>query len=504
MKIKNLIIPTICVFNVLLHLLSFRYLEFHRDELLYFSLANHLDLGYASVPPLISLMAYTMKSIFGFSMFAVKILPAIISGVLIYLSTKIAKELGGDFYAQVLTGIALTCTPFVLRVFILFQPVPFDFFFWTLLYYLILKFINTKDLKLFYIIGAVVGLALLNKYLIILQLISLFVVIPFTKYRYIFGKKEFYHCIGIALIITAPNIYWQFANDTPLFTHMSQLRETQLQYTSKIAFFSDQLLMFFLSTIIAGCGIFYLVIKSKIESYWLFSASAIIVFLSLLLMDGKPYYAAGIFPFLIASGSVFISEKVKWNAIRWMFPMACLALIIPLVPIGIPYMSPKNLEAYFDKLEEEGLDIGRVHEDGQKHPLPQDFADMLGWSEVATLAKIAYDKIEDKKACAIYAENYGLAGAITLINGKYGMPEALSFSDTYRYWVPDQFDPEVTSFIYVNDEMGNDVKNLFDDIIVIGKIEDPLSRQYGTTIYLCQSPNRSFNQFWKETLENLD
>jgi len=68
---KKYLIPALCIFNVILHLLSIQYLEFHRDELLYFSLSNHLDLGYASVPPFISWMAFLMKSIFGFSMFSV-------------------------------------------------------------------------------------------------------------------------------------------------------------------------------------------------------------------------------------------------------------------------------------------------------------------------------------------------------------------------------------------------------------------------------------------------
>ncbi len=504
MKFKQYIIPAICIFNVLLHLSSFRYLEFHRDELLYFSFANHLDLGYASVPPLISLFAFTMKSLFGFSMFSVKILPALLSGALIYLCTKIAKELGGGLYAQILTAIALTCTPLVLRAYILFQPVPFDIFFWTLIYYLILRFINTKNLKLFYIIGIVVGLALLNKYLIILQLVSIISILPFTKYRYIFTKKEFYFCLGITLIITSPNIYWQFANDTPLFTHMDQLKETQLQYISKVTFISEQFLMFLFSTFIAIIGGYYLIKNSKKEDYWLFALSATIVLCSLLMMNGKPYYAAGIFPFLIASGAVFISKKITTIWIRWTIPLIIFVTIIPLVPIGIPFLSPSNLEIYFDKLENAGLDVGRIHEDGQKHSLPQDFADMIGWSEIAELAKIAYDKVEDKKACAIYGENYGLAGAISLINEKHDMPEVLSFSDAYRYWAPKRFDPDITSFIYVNDEMGLDVKQLFDKIEIIGKIDDPLSRQYNTKVYLCQSPNRSFNQFWAETLDRLD
>ena len=501
--IKKYLIPALCIFNVILHLLAIQFLEFHRDELLYFSLSNHLDLGYASVPPFISWMAYLMKGIFGFSMFSVKLLPALLSGVIVYLGAKIAKELGGDFYAQVLTVVALMCTPFGLRSFILFQPVPFDVFFWTLIYYIILKYINTDINKWLYILGVIIGIALLNKYLVLLQLFSLMAIIPFTKYRNLFLKPQFYHCLGIALVIASPNIYWQFANDTPLFTHFSALQETQLQYLSKSEFILDQVFMFYTSFILAFIGSIYLFYHSKSKQLWLFSLSALTVFLTLLLMSGKSYYTAGIYPFLIAAGSVFISTKIKTKWVKSVVIAAIVILILPLLPVGIPILPPKKLSSYFDGLESVGIDIGRVHEDGNKHPLPQDFSDMLGWHEIAALAKQAYDSVEDKDACAIFGENYGIAGAVSLLNKKYGMPEAVSFSDTYEYWVPRKFDPDITSFIYINDELGSNVEALFEDIKIIGSIDDPLSRQYGVTIYLCQKPRRSFNEFWNEVVESV-
>lgn len=501
--LKKYLIPILCIFNVVLHLLSMRFLEFHRDELLYFSLSNHLDLGYASVPPLISWMAYLMKGIFGFSMFSVKILPALLSGIFVYLGAKIAKELGGDYFAQVLTVVALICTPFGLRSFILFQPVPFDVFFWTLIYFSILKYINTLQYKWLYILGIVIGFALLNKHLVMLQLISLLTVLPFTQYRNLFQKPQFYACLGIAFLISSPQIYWQFANDTPLFSHMTSLQETQLQYVEKSAFLIDQIFMFYTSSIISIVGLIFLFYHSKAKQLWLFSISALIVILSLLYLSGKSYYTAGVYPFLIAAGSTYIATKLKsrWSKLTTLAAIAIL--IVPLVPMGIPMLPPKKLAAYYDKLENMGLDVGRVHEDGNKHPLPQDFSDMIGWHEIAALAKKAYDSVEDKKACAIFGENYGIAGAVSLLNEKHGMPEVISFSDTYAYWAPRNFDPDITTLIYINTELGSNVEALFQDIKIVGSIDDPLSRQYGVTIYICQKPKRSFNEFWDEVIASV-
>jgi hypothetical protein len=58
--------------------------------------------------------------------------------------------------------------------------------------------------------------------------------------------------------------------------------------------------------------------------------------------------------------------------------------------------------------------------------------------------------IPDKKTCFIYGENYGYAGAITIIGKKYGLPEAVSFSESFRYWIPRNIKPEINSVIYIN------------------------------------------------------
>jgi hypothetical protein len=57
---------------------------------------------------------------------------------------------------------------------------------------------------------------------------------------------------------------------------------------------------------------------------------------------------------------------------------------------------------------------------------------------------------------------------------------------------------EIQSVIYINDEMGDDVREIFSDIRIIGVIMDPLAREYGTKVYLCTHPVKSFNHFWME------
>jgi len=494
---KKYVIPALCIFNVVIHLSAIFFMEFHRDELLYFSLSNHLDLGYPSVPPMISWLAWVAKTLFGFSPFAVKVFPAILSGFFVYLTSLIAKELGGKFYAQVLTAIALMCTPLALRAFILFQPVPFDIFFWTLTLYLILKYVNHKQDRSLLLLGLTLGLALLNKYLILFLLIGIVPTIAISRHREVFTKRSFYLALGITILIVSPNVVWQVINDFPVLTHMAQLEERQLQNVSKIEFLSGQALMFLGSIIVAIVGLIYLLWQEK---YRFFAISSIVVLLILMFMNAKAYYAAGLYPFLIAAGGVAIENQAKNLILRSAIVIGIVLIILPVSPLGIPFMQPERMAKYLDRLETWGIPTNRIHEDREKHPLPQDYADMLGWYDIAESARLAYDKVENKETIAIYGENYGIAGAVSLINASHGMPEVLSFSDAFGYWIPEKFEPDVEALIYINDEMGNRVKALFDDIQVIGRVDDPLSRQLGVTTYLCQKPNRSFNEFWQETL----
>lgn len=59
------VVPFIALICLLIQLFSNNLFEFHRDELLYFSLGQHLDFGYYSVPPFTGLIAFMSTKLFG-------------------------------------------------------------------------------------------------------------------------------------------------------------------------------------------------------------------------------------------------------------------------------------------------------------------------------------------------------------------------------------------------------------------------------------------------------
>jgi Dolichyl-phosphate-mannose-protein mannosyltransferase len=501
---KRYVIVLLALFNVAIHLLVIGNLEYHRDELLYFSLGQHPDFGYATVPPIIGWTAWLMKSLFGYSLFAVRLLPAIFSGALVILTAAIAKELGGTSYSSILASVGIIISGFVLRTFSLFMPVFIDVIFWTAIIYLLMRYINTSSGKYLIFLGIAGGFSLLNKYLIGVLFISLAIVFLFSRNRRIFQDRHFWIGALLALVLFMPNLIWQIANGLPVIGHLSELNRTQLAHVERLSFLTDQILMSSWASVLTIAGLIYLLSNKSAEKYRFLGIASILVIIILFILHGKGYYTIGIFPFLIAAGSVSYEKRIIKHWIKIALPFLLILLTIPTLPLGLPVLKAEGLVRYFNNLElKYRISIGRRFEDGSIHSLPQDYADMLGWEELTSLTDKAYQMIADKKASFIYCENYGQAGAITVIGRKYGLPEAVSFNESFRYWIPQKFNPDITSFIYINDKPGKDVQTLFDKITLIGKISNPNAREYGTGVYLCEYPNRSFNEFWTNRLKKL-
>ena len=492
------ILYTLALLNIVIHLAFHANLEYHRDEFLYFSLGMHPAFGYASVPPLISWIATVMQTVFGFNLMSVKLFPAVLSGVFLLLNCGVTRELGGKSYAQILTAIAVLVMPMTLRTFHLYQPVCIDLFFWTLLFYLVLRYVNTENDKYLIYLGATFGLAMLNKYLVAILLPAFLLPVAFTKHRNVFQKRNFYIGLGAGLLIFSPNLIWQIVNGLPVITHITELNETQLVNVNRLNFIKDQFLAPFLASLLFIPAFIFL---WRRKQYQFLIGSVLFVFIVLMLLQAKSYYAMGLRPFLIAAGAVGVEHFFKNRIPRVAIALFILIGTLPVTPIGIPMYKQDRLVQYFKHMEEQyGLVEGRRFEDGSIHSLPQDYADQLGWAELTTVTAKAYNSIPDKDKVIILCENYGQAGAIDIIGKQYDLPRAYSFSDSYQYWNPPHFDPDIEYVIFINDEMWNGLGSVFADKKVYGQINNINAREYGTKVYILSNPNSSFNAYWKDVL----
>jgi len=500
----TVIIIILALFNAVIHIVFSYNLEFHRDELLYFSLGQHPAFGYATVPPMTGWVAWLMKSLFGYSLFAVRIFPAFLSILMVVLVSETAREFGGSDFSRILAAIGIIVSIIGLRTFLMFQPVHIDLFLWTLLFYLLVKYINTEKGKYLVLFGIAAGFTLLNKYLAGVLFLSLLLVVPFTHYRRLFSERKFWLGVLGGLIVFSPNLIWQLANKLPVINHFSELQRTQLVNVDRGAFLFEQLMMPGAATFLTVAGLLFLFLNKKMKRYRFLGIVSVGVIVILMFLQGKSYYTQGIFPFLMAAGAVSWELMLKKVWLRASLVAVLVVMTLPFLPIGIPIYKTEGLVKYFDKIKAVyGMDFVCRFEDNSIHSLPQDYADMLGWEELTAIVNKTWQMIPDKQAAFIYAENYGQAGAITVIGKKYGLPEAVCFSESFLYWIPLKFDPDIRYAVYINDEPGEDIYQVFRKVTKIGAITNQNAREYGTSVYLCEDPVAGFNGFWTERLKQL-
>ena len=474
--------------KILFHLLTAQSLGFHRDELLYLALGKHPAWGYWSNPPFTGMLAWCSQTFLGSSLLATHVFPALAGGLLVGLILQMVIEFGGGPYALILCGVALLFSPAMLRTASMLQPVVFDMLFWTLAIYCVLRLTNTADKRWLIGFGGVIGLGLLNKYSVGFLVICLPAAALLTPQRRWLLTPFAGLAALLALVIVLPNLLWQWHYHFPVLHHLEQLKATQLDKVKPLDFFIDQLMMNGWAFLIWIPGLVWLL---RGPSPWrLFGWFALLTVALLLVLHGKGYYTLGVYPVLIAAGSVFWEKKLSKTWQQVALPALITLFSLPLLPLGTPIWPAEKMADYFAWLN---FKPALRWENGNIERLPQDFADMLGWPEIAALVDTAVRRAGGPQHCLVYGENYGQAGAIEHFSP--GLT-AVSFSDSYLLWAPDTLPAYVNTLIYVNDDLGEDVQQGFADIRKIGEVQNPLARERGTGVWLCREPRGSFPDFW--------
>jgi hypothetical protein len=497
-------ITLISMFSLLIHLLTYDNLGFHRDEFLYLALGKHLATGYWSNPPLMGVISFISQRLPGDPMLTTRLLPALAGAFLIFLTGLTAREMGGRLFAQVLACSVLSLSLLILRGFSMLQPVPFDILFWTLILYWLLRYVNSQKNVYILLMGITFGVGMLNKYMVAFLALGLALGVLPTAFRSLWLKRTTWYAVAIALLLFLPNLVWQIQHGFPVIKHMGELAETQLVNVKRMNIVIDQILMFTAGAVIWVAGLLALLSAKWSSRFRVFGYAYLVVLVIFLVFRGKSYYTAGLYPFLFAAGGVAWEKILK--AVKWQVAFGALIILLslPLTPGGIPFMEARKLAAFYSRIPDKmGIEALLRWEDGKTHPLPQDFADMLGWDELAGIVIRACDSIHDKSRIMIYAENYGQAGAIDHYGEYSGLPEPVSFSDSYLLWAPDTIAAGIDLFFYVNDELGKDIDSLFSRIDTLGSITHPYAREFGTTVYLCRSPRKNFPAFWADRLKEV-
>ncbi|MET0342543.1 MAG: glycosyltransferase family 39 protein [Polyangiales bacterium] len=408
------------------HLVAAPGYGYFRDELYYLACGAHLALGYVDHPPLVGVLAALVSHTLGHSLYALRLMPALAAGALFWLTGALAAALEGGTLAQLGAALVLALAPLLLALCSYFSMNAVELVLWALSFWLFLGLLRAPSTRGFALLGGVLGLALLNK----LSTLSLglgFALGLIGARRDLLRTRGPYIAAAIALACLAPHLAWQVAHDFPTLEFIRHARsEKMAPQTLGSLSFALLTMLGPLSAPVWLLGLGRLLRGSEARALGIACAT---VLLGVVLGDGKPYYVAPVMAPLFAAGMVAVAR----TRLRGVALGVLIAAGLVTLPLGKPVLPVATFLRYQDAL---GLAPQGVGERAPLGVLPQFYADMHGWPELARAVGEAHASLppEARARACIFAENYGQAGAIDVLGA--GLPPALSGHNSYFLWGP--------------------------------------------------------------------
>jgi hypothetical protein len=472
------------VLTLALHAFANEHYDFFRDELYFIVCGRHPDWGYVDQPPLVPLIAGFADWAAPGSLLALRTMPALMSALTIAGSVLLVRRLDGKIFAQWLAGLCTFLAPFLLSTGLLLVTDLFLPPAWIGCSLVLIGILQTGDQRRWLIIGAITGFALWSKYLILFDLMALAVVMPFTPLRRAFVTPWPYLAALLAVAIIAPNVIWQWRHGWPFLeigAHGSNGKNVAMSLPQYLL--SEVVLFGPTAAIVWIAGLAALGFSARWRLYRVFALQYAVFILIEVALHGKDYYAASLYPTLFAFGAVAIEAAVAHAALRGALVAVVVAVAVLAAPMSLPLLPVDRFIAYEQALGYKPAPM----ETRALGALPQLYADMFGWREMAKQVSQAYWALpEDERAKAVFAgNNYGEAAAVDVFGDR--MPPSISGHNNYFIWGPHGHDGSVVIRLTGKPEA---VKEAYEQVDIVGKIDNPYAMPDETNLYVVVCHNR--------------
>jgi len=497
---QSILFPAWCVAAVVfvVHLVTAPYYGYFRDELYFIACSDHLAAGYVDFAPLAAWILKANRVVFGDSLYALRWLPGLANAGTIVLTGMIARELGGRRFAVLLSAIGVGLAPVMLGNCTRYSMNCFEPLFWMSAMYLLLRVMNGGDPRLLMGLGFACGMGIENKHSTIFFIAALLLALAVSSQRKLFASKWFWAAAGITALLALPNLIWQVRHGYPTYVDLHNVKVMHKNVElPPIPFIVQQIMMLHpVLALIWIPGIGYLFFEREGKRYRVLGFTFLFFFLELLLMKGKDYYVAPIYPMILAAGGV-LWEMLTEVRMRWGRRVLVVSALVSgaiSAPIVLPVLPPAKAAVYAQAL---GATKQKT-ENGMQSQLPQHFADEFGWPELVAKTAQLYHSLppEEQAKTAILGGSYGDAGAIDFFGAKYGLPKSISAHQNYWYWGPREYTGE--SVILLHWRRSSADKHCT-SVVEGPTLNDPWSmeeEQY--TIWLCRGMKPGLQEFWGE------
>lgn len=463
---------------------------FHRDELATLDDARHLAWGFVAYPPLTPFLGRIELALFGTSLAGFRFLAAAAQSVVMILTAMIARDLGGNRKAQWLAALAVIASPVSLAASSLFQYVSFDFLWWVLLAFLVVRLVRSNAPRLWVPIGAVIGLGVMTKYTIVFLVAGLVPgVLTSPRLRAHLRSPWLWAGVALSLAVAAPNMLWQLQHDFITLDFLKHIHACDVRIGRTDDFLLHQL--FVPASLFAAplwiCGLVALFASKHLRQFRILGIMFVVAVGLFTVAKGRDYYTAPLYPMLIAAGAAWIFERLdaRPRTSQAVFASGVLLMIAALGTtafVATPVSRP-GTRAWRKVLSMNG-----------------DLREEFGWPELVGEVARVWSTLSpaERSRAAIYCENYGEAGAVNLYGPAHGLPAAISGVNSF--WARGYGDPPPQTLIAVGVDR-SDLELVFESVTVAGQIPNPMNVRNEESghpeIYVCRGLRVGWRTVWE-------
>lgn len=474
----------------------------YRDELYYLVCGHHLAFGYVDQPPLVALQARLAGALFGYhNLVAFRLLPALAGAGMVALTGAIANELGGSRRAVVLAMLFVLTTPVFLATQSFLSMNAWSPVFWMGAVLAVLRLlVSPSAVRWWLVLGVSIGLGVENKvdttFLAISLLLALLVV---PSARRLLRNRGMLFAIGIVVLLALPNLAWQAMHGFPTWEWLRDVQHsTKDVILSPPRFLWAQVLMLSpLHLLVWLPGVLWLLL-ARAARPWRFAGALYLFFVIIMLaLHAKDYYLAPIYPLYMAAGAVFWTRWAETSRRRGgvLLAGACVitAAVVLSVPFAAPVLSPATYVRYTRAMHLTPIESERH----AATPLPEFFADQMGWRGLADAVERVYRSLPtaDQAQTGIVAGNYGQASAINVFDRAAGLPFAISGHQNYWLWGPHGYSGR--EMIVVTDQPLPVLLQQFRSCTLAVAQTNPYQMPWEQRgIYVCHDRNAPYTQDW--------
>ena len=482
-----LAVAVIAAFSFVLHMVVNGRYGYFRDEFDYIVCGRHPAWGYVDQPPLLPMLSRVFLALFGESLRSVRLLPVLSNAALIVLTGVITRKLGGKKFALVLAAITILIAPIYLAGgTLLTSNCCLEVMLWMgCVYFAILAVVSDPRHWIWF--GVIAGIGLQEKYSILVLGFAIVIGLLLSEQRKVFLNKWIWLGGAAAFLIFLPNLLWNIRNRWPFIELMHNIKADGRDVVlSPWQYLSQQFILIHpVSSFIWVAGVIALLVAPRFKLLRFLGWAYLVSFAVFVVLKGKNYYLAPIYPIYLSAGSVVIDAGIDRIRQIWMKPALAILLLVNgalLMPLTLPVLPVEGFIGYMKRLP---IQPPRSEHSHERSVLPQHYADQFGWNEIVDEVVVAWNKIPaaERKDCAIFAQNYGQAGAIDFLGPKYGLPAALSGHQSWWLWGPRGYSGNC--LIVLDDDRAR-LEELFSKVELVGRsAHNPYALERDLTVYIC-------------------